>query len=151
MKKIAAALLSFICSGYLLAQQTNLQSLIPFDPNVRTGVLKNGMTYYVRQNVKPEHRAELRLVVNAGSILETDNQQGLAHLCEHMAFNGTTNFKKSELVDFLEKSGVRFGADINAYTSFDETVYMLQVPTDTEEIFFKSHANPPGLGARRHL
>jgi zinc protease len=101
-------------------------------------VLPNGLTYYVRKNIKPEHRAELRLVVNTGSIMETDNQQGLAHFCEHMAFNGTTNFRKSELVDFLERTGMRFGADLNAYTSFDETVYMLQIPTDTEKIFLKA-------------
>jgi zinc protease len=95
------------------------------------------MTYYIRKNAKPEHRAELRLVVNAGSILETENQQGLAHMCEHLCFNGTKNFKKNELVDFLELTGVRFGADLNAYTNFDETVYILQIPTDTEKILLK--------------
>ncbi|MBX7108547.1 MAG: insulinase family protein [Chitinophagales bacterium] len=118
-------------------QQYDLQTIIPVDPAVRTGVLSNGLTYYIRKNSKPEHRAELRLVVNAGSVLESEQQQGLAHFCEHMAFNGTANFKKSELVDFLERTGMRFGADLNAYTSFDETVYMLQIPTDTEKIFLK--------------
>src|SRR6185312_13931421 len=87
-----------------------------------------------RQNSKPEKRAELRLVVNAGSILETDQQLGLAHFIEHMAFNGTTHFKKNDLVKYLESIGVRFGADLNAYTSFDETVYILPIPTDTTRI-----------------
>ncbi|MCH6547759.1 MAG: insulinase family protein, partial [Gemmatimonadetes bacterium] len=80
-------------------------------------------------------RAELRLVVNAGSILEDDDQRGLAHFVEHMAFNGTHNFPKQELVEYLERIGMRFGPDINAYTTFDETVYMLTVPTDTAEVF----------------
>jgi zinc protease len=79
-----------------------------------------------KKNQKPENRAELRLVVNAGSMQENEDQQGLAHFLEHMCFNGTKNFKKSELIDFLEKSGVKFGQHLNAYTSFDETVYMLQ-------------------------
>jgi zinc protease len=104
---------------------------LPVDPNMRTGTLKNGMHYYIRKNAKPEHRAELRLAVHAGSVLESDYQQGLAHLTEHMAFNGTKNFSKSGIVDYLESIGIRFGADLNAYTSYDETVYMLQVPTDT--------------------
>lgn len=103
---------------------------LPLNPAVRTGVLPNGMRYYVQQNGKPENRVELRLAVNAGSMQEDDNQLGLAHFVEHMAFNGTTNFEKNNLVSFLENTGVRFGADLNAYTSFDETVYMLQLPTD---------------------
>jgi zinc protease len=110
---------------------------IPSDPLVRMGKLTNGMRYYVRKNNKPEHRAELRLVVNAGSMEEQDDQQGLAHFCEHMAFNGTSNFKKSALIDYLESVGTKFGADLNAYTSFDETVYMLKLPTDKKEILSK--------------
>lgn len=104
--------------------------LIPDDPAISRGVLPNGMHYYVRRNTKPEGRVELRLVVNAGSILEDDDQQGLAHFCEHMAFNGSEHFAKNELIEYLESIGMRFGADLNAYTSMDETVYMLQVPTD---------------------
>ncbi|HSJ25823.1 MAG TPA: insulinase family protein [Longimicrobiales bacterium] len=104
---------------------------LPTDPAVTVGELPNGLRYYIRQNSRPEQRAELRLVVNAGSILEDDDQLGLAHFAEHMAFNGTRNFPKSELVRYLESIGMRFGADLNAYTSFDETVYMLQVPTDS--------------------
>ncbi len=104
---------------------------IPLDPAVRYGTLPNGMTYYVRANMRPANRAELRLVVNAGSILEEENQRGLAHFVEHMAFNGTERFAKQELVDYLELLGSRFGPDLNAYTSFDETVYLLQLPTDS--------------------
>jgi zinc protease len=104
---------------------------MPIDPKVLHGKLANGLTWYVRANARPEARAVLRLVVNAGSVLEDDDQLGLAHFLEHMAFNGTESFEKQELVDYLERIGMRFGADINAYTSFDETVYMLEVPTDS--------------------
>jgi zinc protease len=100
------------------------------DPALRTGTLPNGLHYYVRANAMPAGRAELRLVVNAGSILEDDDQRGMAHFLEHMAFNGTRHFPHQSLVDFIEGSGMRFGADLNASTSFDETVYMLTVPTD---------------------
>ncbi|GAA4448568.1 insulinase family protein [Nibrella saemangeumensis] len=113
----------------------DLKRPIPFDPNVKVGKLPNGLTYYIRKNEEPKNRAELRLVVKAGSVLEENNQQGLAHFMEHMAFNGTKNFPKNELVSFLQSSGVRFGADLNAYTSFDETVYQLPVPTDNPELF----------------
>lgn len=106
---------------------------LPLDPKVTYGKLENGLTYYVRKNEKPENRMELYLVVNAGSILEDDDQQGLAHFLEHMAFNGTKHFEKLEIVNFLESIGMRFGADVNAYTSFDETVYTLQLPTDDLE------------------
>jgi zinc protease len=107
---------------------------LPLDPAVSSGRLANGLTYYIRQHDEPRERAELRLVVNAGSILERDDQRGLAHFVEHMAFNGTENFAKQELVDYIETIGMRFGADLNAYTSFDETVYMLTVPTDDPEL-----------------
>jgi zinc protease len=107
---------------------------LPVDPKVRIGTLPNGLKYYIRANPKPEKRAELRLVVNAGSVLETDNQLGLAHFVEHTAFNGTTHFAKNDLIKYLQSIGVRFGADLNAYTSFDETVYILPVPTDTARI-----------------
>ncbi|MCF6307862.1 MAG: insulinase family protein [Flavobacteriaceae bacterium] len=106
---------------------------IPTDPNVRVGKLSNGLTYYIRNNGKPEDKVILRLVVNAGSILEDDDQQGLAHFMEHMNFNGTKNFKKNELVDYLQSIGVKFGAHLNAYTSFDETVYILPIPSDSKE------------------
>src|SRR4029078_8613349 len=90
--------------------------------------------YYIQKNSRPEKKVELRLVVNAGSILEEDDQQGLAHFTEHMAFNGSKNFKKNDLVSFLQSIGVEFGADLNAYTGFDETVYILPIPTDTARI-----------------
>lgn len=112
----------------------DLRAPLTLDPAVRTGTLPNGIRYFVRRNTRPEKRAELRLVVNAGSILESDAQRGVAHFVEHMAFNGTRRFPKAEIVNYLERIGMRFGADINAYTSFDETVYMLQVPTDTARL-----------------
>jgi len=115
----------------------SLAAKLPADPNLRTGTLSNGMRYYIRKNTKPENRAEMRLVVHAGSIMESDSQQGLAHLTEHMAFNGTKNFSKSAIVDYLESIGMRFGADLNAYTSYDETVYMLQLPTDSASFITK--------------
>jgi zinc protease len=115
------------------AQSQALSAPMPMDPEITIGKFPNGLRYYIRKNKKPEKRAELRLVVKAGSILEDDDQQGLAHLVEHMAFNGTSHFPKNELVAFIETLGMRFGADVNAYTSFDETVYMLTVPTDKPE------------------
>ena len=111
-----------------------LTAPLPTDPKVKIGTLPNGIRYYIRQNKKPEKRAELRLVVNAGSVLETDDQLGLAHFVEHTAFNGTTHFAKNDLVKYLQSIGVRFGADLNAYTGFDETVYILPVPTDTARL-----------------
>ena len=108
--------------------QTSLTEKIPVDPNIKVGKLSNGLTYYIKKNGKPEKKVELRLVVNAGSILEDNDQQGLAHFTEHMAFNGSTHFKKNELVSFLQSIGVQFGSDLNAYTSFDQTVYILPIP-----------------------
>jgi len=119
-------------------QQISLSAQIPVEPQITVGQLDNGIRYYLRSNKKPEKRAELRLVIKAGSILEDDNQQGLAHFVEHMAFNGTKNFPKAEIVSFIESLGMRFGADLNAYTSFDETVYMLTIPTDKAEVLDKS-------------
>src|SRR5882762_637825 len=118
-------------------QSQSLSEPMPTDPQITMGKFANGMRYYIRTNKKPEKRAELRLVVKAGSILEDDDQQGRAHLVEHMAFNGTSHFPKNELISFIESLGMRFGADVNAYTSFDETVYMLTVPTDKPETIDK--------------
>lgn len=111
-----------------------LDNPFPQDPHLIVGTLKNGLKYYIRKNQKPEDRAALRLVVNAGSVLETTKQQGLAHFTEHMAFNGTKHFQKQELVNYLESIGMQFGPEVNAYTSFDETVYMLELPTDSSQI-----------------
>ena len=131
MKSKFFLFLLLIAGLYLdLAAQTNLNQIIPTDPNVKIGKLPNGLTYYIRQNRHPGNKVELRLVVNAGSILERDDQQGLAHFVEHMAFNGSKNFQKNELVSYLQSIGVDFGADLNASTNFDETVYRLSIPTD---------------------
>jgi len=116
----------------------DLARLLPVDPAVTVGTLPNGLRYYVRANPKPEKRAELRLVVNVGSVLEDSDQRGLAHFAEHMAFNGTTHFEKQELVHFIERVGMRFGPDLNASTSFDETVYMLQIPTDSAQLMARA-------------
>ena len=113
---------------------TTLTAALPLDSAIVHGRLENGIRYFVMRNGRPEKRAELRLAVNAGSVLEDDDQLGLAHFVEHMAFNGTRNFPKNELVHFLESIGMRFGADLNAYTSFDETIYMLTVPTDSARL-----------------
>ena len=113
---------------------------LPTDSAVTIGTLPNGLRYYIRENRKPERRAELRLVVKAGSVLEGDDQRGLAHLLEHMAFNGTRDYPRNELVSWLERTGMRFGPDVNAYTSFDETVYMLQLPTDSAGVLRRGFA-----------
>ncbi len=110
---------------------------LPFDPAVTVGTLENGMRYYIRENHKPEKRAELRLVVNAGSVLEDEDQRGLAHMVEHMTFRGTKRFAKNQISSYLESVGMRYGPDINAFTSFDETVYMITIPTDTAAIVDK--------------
>ncbi len=110
--------------------ELNVALPLPVSPHVVTGKLPNGLTYYLQKNSRPLKKVELRLVIKAGSILEDDDQQGYAHLLEHMAFNGSTHFKKQELVSYLESIGVKYGADLNAYTSFDETVYILPIPTD---------------------
>ncbi len=123
-------LLIVIVSAEFSFAQINPADKLPLDPKVKIGKLENGLTYYIRQNKKPEQKVELRLVVNAGAINEDDDQRGLAHMAEHMAFNGTTNFKKNDIVSFLQDIGVGFGNDLNAYTSFDETVYMLPIPVD---------------------
>src|SRR5687767_8191289 len=124
MKKYILGLLCFFLV-FTSVSQTALKPSdpLPLDPKIRTGVLPNGIKYYIKYNAKPEKRAELRMAVNAGSTMENDDQQGLAHFVEHMAFNGSKNFKKNDLVNYLEGIGTKFGPDLNAYTSFDETVY----------------------------
>ena len=107
---------------------------VPFDPAVVRGTLSNGLSYYIRRNEEPLGRAHLSLVVKAGSVLEEEAQRGLAHFVEHMAFNGTERFAKQEIVEYLESIGSTFGADLNASTSYDTTVYFLEIPTDDPEI-----------------
>jgi zinc protease len=126
---VAAVLVQGLAPGAPL----KLDDPLPIGAQVKVGKLDNGLTYYIQRNRMPEHKLELRLVVKAGSILEDADQQGLAHFTEHMAFNGSRHFKRTELVSYLQSIGVKFGADLNAYTSFDETVYILPVPSDRKE------------------
>ncbi|MCK5736734.1 MAG: insulinase family protein, partial [Spirochaetaceae bacterium] len=127
------SILFFLLTNLLFARAQS--DLIVNDPEVRSGVLSNGLHYYVRSNPKPADRAELRLVIRAGSVLEDEDQRGLAHFLEHMLFNGTESYPANELIDILESFGMDFGPDINAYTSFDQTVYQLTVNTDDEKQF----------------
>ncbi|MBG0860355.1 MAG: insulinase family protein [Bacteroidales bacterium] len=133
LKFISGLFLWIIILADVTAQITNPDQPIPPDPNIKIGRLDNGLTYYIKVNKKPEQRLELRLAVNAGSVCETDGQQGLAHFMEHMCFNGTKNFPSNRIIDMMEEMGVRFGADLNAYTSFDQTIYMLKIPSDKDE------------------
>ena len=119
-------------------QNAPLGQTIPVDPLITVGTLPNGLRYYVRENRLPQARAELRLVVKAGSVLEDEDQRGLAHFVEHMAFNGTRHFPKQEISSFMQSLGMRFGAHVNAHTSFDETVYELQVPTGNPAVMDRS-------------
>ena len=107
---------------------------LPFDPEVHRGVLSNGLTYFVKENREPLNRAQLRLALRAGSILEEEHERGLAHYVEHMAFDGTERFSQHEIIEYLESIGSKFGPDLNAHTSFDETVYKIEIPTDDPEI-----------------
>lgn len=141
-----AVMLTYALSGIVIAQpvvkskskQGSVKAadseVIPLDPAIRIGKLPNGFTYYIRKNVEPKNRVQLYLANKIGSIMENDDQRGLAHFMEHMGFNGTKNFPKNDLVNYLQKAGVRFGADLNAYTSFDETVYQLPIPSDDPEV-----------------
>jgi zinc protease len=123
----------FAIIGLLLPFCAAASDSLPLDPAVRTGKLPNGLTYYIRKNGKPEKRVELRLAVNAGSVQEDNDQLGLAHLVEHLCFRGTKSFPKADLLHYLQSVGAGFGPDINAYTAFDETVYMLSLPTDAKD------------------
>jgi zinc protease len=133
MKKLFLSLflvLVLVSQGVLAQKSTDLSAKLPLNPDVKIGTLKNGLKYYIRYNRKPEKKVELRLAVNAGAILEDNSQQGLAHFMEHMNFNGLEHFPGNELVHYLQSIGVSFGNDLNAYTGFDETVYILPVPGD---------------------
>lgn len=143
--RTAILVLSVLCmvslpmSGFAVGTQEAEQgldapaTLLPLDEDIEYGRLANGLTYYIRENSEPQDRAALRLVVDAGSILETEQQRGLAHFAEHMAFNGTEDFEGNEIISFMETLGMEFGPDVNAYTGFDETTYILEVPTDDAE------------------
>ncbi len=130
LKSLLVGILLGLCpASVLLAQQ------LPLDATVRVGELPNGFRYFIKQNAYPEKRAVLYLANKVGSILETEQERGLAHFIEHMNFKGTKHFPKNELINYLEKSGVRFGADLNAYTSYDETIYQLPIPTDDADLW----------------
>ncbi|MBC8479427.1 MAG: insulinase family protein, partial [FCB group bacterium] len=131
MKKILITLMiTAFCFG-----QLDLKQDVPFNSDIVYGKLPNGLTYYILKNDKPADRAELRLAVNIGSVDEEDHEQGIAHFLEHMCFNGTEKYPRNTLVDYLESLGMAFGPDLNAYTSFDRTVYMLQIPTNDHDKF----------------
>src|SRR5688572_17139922 len=130
----AVITIGLLLAGSAAPTAQDLDAPLPLDPAVRSGTLPNGLKWFVRRNARPEKRVALRLAVKAGSIDEDDDQRGLAHVLEHMAFNGTAHFKPGELVAYLESIGARFGPHVNAYTSYDETVYMLDVPTDREGV-----------------
>jgi zinc protease len=132
---LAAAGQRAVVSG---AHDAPLTATVPVDPRITVGTLSNGMRYYIRANTQPQNRAEIRLVVNAGSVLEDDDQRGLAHFVEHMAFNGTRHFPKQDAIAFLQSTGMRFGAHINANTGFDQTVYELRIPTDSPAVIDRS-------------
>src|SRR5437867_4336228 len=127
-RTLAAAIALLLLAGPVHSQ--SLSAKLPLDPAIHIGKLPNGITYLIRHNEQPNKRVSLRLAVKAGSIDEADDQRGLAHMLEHMAFNGSAHFKPGELVAYFESVGVAFGPHVNAYTSYDETVYMLDVPTD---------------------
>jgi zinc protease len=158
---LAAGALSFVLAQPAVAQKkapakapvaktavkTVASQALPNDPNVKIGKLPNGLVYYIRKNAEPKNRAELYLGNKIGSLMENEDQLGLAHFTEHMAFNGTKDFPKNEIINYLQKAGVRFGADLNAYTGFNQTVYQLPIPTDSAEVFktgFKILANWAG-------
>ena len=135
-RRLALAIVAILVSTVLLqgAWAQDAETDLPFDPEVRRGTLSNGLTYYIKENPEPPNRVQLRLGVRAGSVLEEESERGLAHFVEHMAFNGTAAFAGNEIIDYLESIGSGFGPDVNAYTGFDETVYILELPTDDAEV-----------------
>lgn len=136
--KVNLRLGALLALGFTVgAANAQTSSKLSINPNVKTGKLANGLRYYILQNKQPQSKIELRLVVNAGSILENAEQQGLAHFMEHMNFNGLKHFPHNDLVHYLQGAGVKFGADLNAYTSFEETVYMLPIPSTDKTVIDK--------------
>src|SRR4029077_13897779 len=134
-----AALVTVLVTSALvpLAARQALQDTIPFDAAVKTGTLPNGLKYYVRKNARPANRVVLRLAVKTGSLDEADDQQGLAHMLEHMAFNGSAHFKPGDLVSYFESVGARLGPHVNAQTGFEDTIYMLDLPSDKPDVCAK--------------
>lgn len=135
LQKHMKLVLCLLTIALTLSTKVNAQQELPLDPEVRYGVLPNGITYYIRHNEEPKDRASFYIIQNVGALLETDEQNGLAHFLEHMAFNGTENFPGKGVINSLQKNGVEFGRNLNAYTSYDETVYNIsEVPTATDEL-----------------
>src|ERR1043166_2748581 len=136
MRNTALALLIVAASALAAAQSPKfpLNATLPLAPDIKTGTLTNGLKFYIRKNARPEKRVSLRLAVKAGSLEEHDDQRGLAHLIEHMAFNGSEHFKPGKGVSYFERLGARLGPHVNASTSFDETIYMLDLPTDQGDV-----------------
>src|SRR5215471_20798693 len=145
MKRIIISLVAALVLGGSAALTARAQApaafkltdAVPFDTAIHKGTLPNGLVYYVRKNSHPEKRVAMRLAIKAGSINEADDQQGLAHLIEHMAFNGSAHFKPGDVFAFFERVGARLGPHVNAYTSFDETVYQLDLPSDNPDVLAK--------------
>src|SRR3954454_18726450 len=138
-RALVASLAALLTGAVLLAQAPlNLQDTMPLDAAVKTAKLPSGLTYFIRANNRPAQRVSMRLAVKAGSMMEADDQRGLAHLIEHMACNGSTHFKPGEVFAYFESVGARLGPHVNAYTSFDETVYMLDLPSDKPEVLAKA-------------
>jgi zinc protease len=131
---LLVSLLALPAAAQVAAPQVDPKSPVPLIGEVRHGTLPNGLRYFIRPNPRPQGRADLRLVVNAGSVLEDDDQLGAAHFIEHMSFNGTRRFPKNELVSYLQSVGVRLGSDLNATTGFDETIYVLPIPVGNPEL-----------------
>ncbi|GAF03626.1 M16 family metallopeptidase [Saccharicrinis fermentans] len=134
MKIIQVIIFCWVVLGSMgVYAQINYQSPIPENPKVEENTLSNGLTYYLQENAKPENQVQVRMIIRAGSILETEEQRGFAHFLEHMVFNGSKHFPDNSLIDYLQSIGVEFGADVNAYTGYDETVYMLPLPNAKKE------------------
>ncbi|MDD6209031.1 MAG: insulinase family protein [Bacteroidales bacterium] len=134
MKNLYLVFIALLWGGLIYAQNTQ-NPQIPVDPQLRYGKLSNGLTYYIRHNSQPKNRADFYLVQKVGSIVENEDQRGLAHFLEHMAFNGTKNFPDKNMIRFLERNGVKFGENLNAYTGFDQTVYYISdLPTTNKAV-----------------
>ena len=138
MKKFFIFLFSVYISIFTIYADIAPNTVLPPDSAITVGKLSNGLTYYIRPNGYPENQIYLRLVVKSGSVMEDDDQLGLAHFFEHMAFNGTEKYPENQVVNFLEKNGIQFGPDINAYTTFDRTVFMLNIPADKPQLLDQS-------------
>ena len=135
MKKLLFAVVALLLGATSVQAQMDASQPLPIDKEIRQGVLPNGLTYYIRHNEKPKGMAEFYIVHDVGAIQEDDNQQGLAHFLEHMAFNGTKNYPGKSMIEYLEKVGVKFGANLNAFTSWDLTqYYMTDVPVAREGV-----------------